>query len=53
MGAVHGLVARLQDTGAKADKVPPAIVELVAQYGYTARLVGRTREAMEFSVTRQ
>ena len=52
MAAIHGLVARLQDTGAKADEVPPAIVDLVAQYGYTARIVGRTRDAMEFSVTR-
>jgi hypothetical protein len=32
-----------------ADAIPP----LVAEYGYTARLVGRTREAMEFSVTKQ
>jgi len=31
MAAVHGLVARLQDTGAKADEVPPAVVDLVAQ----------------------
>jgi hypothetical protein len=53
MAAIHGLVRRLEDTGAKVDDVPPAIVDLVAQYGYTARLVGRTREAMEFSVTRQ
>ena len=48
MAAVHCLVRRLEDSGAKADEVPPAIVELVAQYGYTARLVGRTREAMRW-----
>jgi hypothetical protein len=53
MGAIHGLVRRLEDTGAKVDELPPAVVELVAQYGSTARLVGRTREAMELSLTRQ
>jgi hypothetical protein len=53
MAAIHGLVARLQDTGGKADEVPPAVIEIVSTYGYTARLIGRTREAMEFSVTRQ
>ena len=53
MGAVHGLVRRLEDTSAKADAAPPAIFEIVSQYGYTCGLVGRTREAMEFSVTRQ
>jgi hypothetical protein len=53
MAAVHGLVRRLADTGAKADEPPPAVVDLVAQYGHTARLIGRTQEAMEFSVTRQ
>jgi hypothetical protein len=53
MGAVHGLVRRFEDTHEKADALPPAIVELVATYGYTARLVGRTPEAIEFSVTRQ
>jgi hypothetical protein len=33
--------------------VPPAIVDLIAMPDHTARLVGRTREAMEFSVTPQ
>jgi hypothetical protein len=53
MGAVHGLVQRLEDTGAKADELPAAVAELVAQGGFTARLVGRTSNVMEFSVTRQ
>jgi hypothetical protein len=53
IGAVHGLVRRLEDTGPKADEVPTTVVDLVAQYGYTARLVGRTREAVEVAVTQQ
>jgi hypothetical protein len=53
MAAVHGLMRRLGDTGARPDDVPSAVVALEAEYGYTARLVGRTREAMEFSITRQ
>jgi hypothetical protein len=49
---VYGAVRRLVEGGAKADGLPDAIAAIVAQYGYTARLVGRTREAMEFAITK-
>jgi hypothetical protein len=52
MAAIAGLVYRLRDSGTKVDELPTAIVALVAEYGYGCRLVGRTREAIEFSVTR-
>jgi hypothetical protein len=52
MGAINGLVYRLRDSGANVDELPSAMVALVAEYGYTCRLVGRTREAIEFSVTK-
>ena len=51
--AVHGLVRRCADDHRKADELIAAIPPLVAQYELTARLVGRTPEAIEFSVTRQ
>jgi hypothetical protein len=37
MGAIHGLVRRLEDTGANADELPPAVDDVVAQYGHAAR----------------
>lgn len=53
MAAVHGLVRRYADTGHKVDELPAALSALVAEYGYTARMIGRTREAIEFGVTKQ
>jgi hypothetical protein len=49
-GAVSGLVRRLADEGATGDDIAAAIPSLVAEYGFTARQIGRTREAMEFAV---
>jgi hypothetical protein len=52
MAAINGVVHRLSDGGAKADELAPIIALLVSEYGYSCRLVGRTREAIEFAVTR-
>jgi hypothetical protein len=52
MGALNGVVRRLSDGGANVDELAPIVGLLVAEYGYSCRLVGRTREAIEFSVTR-
>ncbi len=51
--SIVGLTARLQDRHATEDELIAAIPPRVAEYGYTARLVARTREAIEFAVTRQ
>jgi hypothetical protein len=48
--AIHGLVVRLADAGEKADALPDAVAALVAESGYSARLIARTRHTMEFSV---
>jgi hypothetical protein len=39
-------------TAARVDELAPIIALLVAEYGFSGRSVRRTREAIEFSVTR-
>ncbi len=51
--SIVGLVMRLQDGHATEDELIAAIPPRVAEYGYTARLVARRREVIEFGVTRQ
>jgi hypothetical protein len=52
--AIHGLIRRCYQDHCSEDQLVRAIQGLVAEYdGLTARLVGRTREAIEFAVTRQ
>ena len=52
--AISGLVRRIEDAHGSEDELMLRIHELVAEYdGLTARLVGRTPEAIEFAVTRQ
>lgn len=54
LAAIHGLVRRVEDAHGSEDELMLRVHELVAEYdGMTARLVSRTREAIEFSVTRQ
>jgi hypothetical protein len=47
-----GLRYRLEDTG-QGRRGAAGDSRLIAKHDHTARLVGRTREAMEFSVTPQ
>jgi hypothetical protein len=49
-GAVLGLVRRMADQGASADALADSIPTLIAEHGFLARLIDRTREAMEFAV---
>jgi hypothetical protein len=52
--AIHGLVRRMEDTHADEDELLIRIHDLVAEYdGLVARLVGRSAEAIEFSVAHQ
>lgn len=53
MAAIHGLVRRYAETDRKVDEFADAVPPLVAEYGLTARLVGRAREAIEFEISRQ
>lgn len=51
---LYGLVLRMEDTGAGEDELLIRIHERVAEHdGLVARLVSRTDDAIEFSVTRQ
>ena len=49
---VTALVHRLTDQGATADDLAAAILRLIAECGFPASEIGRTREAMEYSVGR-
>jgi hypothetical protein len=47
------IVRRAENGNARVDQLVTAVIQAVAQWGYAARVVGRTPEAIEVVVTRQ
>jgi len=52
LAGLHGLVRRMEDRHASEDELIAAVLEIIAQYRLAGRLAARTREAIEFAVTR-
>ena len=50
--AIHRLVRRLEERDAPFEQLLAELPEVVAEYGYSGRVVDRTDERMTFSVTK-
>jgi hypothetical protein len=49
---ICAIVKEAEDGNARTDQLVAGIQEAVIQYGYTARIIGRTPGLIEFTVTR-